>query len=105
MSTISLSLDEVYDLAKKTLLFNDCDEETVMLIYTLVEGCYNCLEDSTLDCADVFEDDKLPKNTKSIAIKVILQPKEKTFTDPEIEAISNNIIDLISKTFEGKLRQ
>jgi hypothetical protein len=36
--------------------FNDCDEETVMLIYTLVEGCYNCLEDSTLDCADVFDD-------------------------------------------------
>ena len=54
---------------------------------------------------DVFEGKNLPKNMKSIAFKVVLQPKEKTFTDDEIEKISNNIIDLISKTFEGKLRQ
>ena len=54
---------------------------------------------------DVFEGNKLPENMKSIAIKVILQPIEKTFTDLEIETISNTIIDLISKTFEGKLRQ
>ena len=54
---------------------------------------------------DVFEGNKLPENMKSIAIKVILQPIEKTFTDSEIETISNTIIDLISKTFEGKLRQ
>ena len=54
---------------------------------------------------DVFEGNKLPENMKSIAIKVMLQPIEKTFTDSEIEKISNTIIDLISKTFEGKLRQ
>ena len=42
---------------------------------------------------------------KSIGIKVILQPIEKTFSDSEIEIISKKIIDLISKTFEGKLRQ
>ena len=34
-----------------------------------------------------------------------MQPQEKTFTDPEIENISNNIIDLISKSFDGELRQ
>ena len=54
---------------------------------------------------DVFEGSNLPENMKSIAFKVILQPIEKTFTDEEIEKISNKIIDLISKTFEGKLRQ
>ena len=32
MSTISLSLDEIYDLAKKTLLFNDCDEENANIL-------------------------------------------------------------------------
>ena len=37
--------------------FNDCDEDTIMLIYSLVEGCYNCLGDTTLDCADVFDDE------------------------------------------------
>ena len=54
---------------------------------------------------DIFEGNKLPTDMKSIAIKVILQPIEKTFTDSEIEKISNTIIDLISKNFEAKLRQ
>ena len=54
---------------------------------------------------DVYEGKNIPNNMKSIAFKVILQPLEKTFTDEEIENISSKIIGLISKTFEGKLRQ
>jgi len=54
---------------------------------------------------DVFEGSKLPKNKKSIALKITLQPQEKTFTDEEIENLSAKIIDLISKSFEGELRQ
>jgi len=54
---------------------------------------------------DVFEGKKLVENKKSIALKVILQPLEKTFTDSEIEKISADIIDLVSKSFEGELRQ
>ena len=54
---------------------------------------------------DIFEGDKLPEDKKSIAIKVTLQPQEKTFTDKEIEKFSKNIIDLVSKSLEGELRQ
>ena len=32
MSTISISLKEIYDLAKKTLLFNGCDEENASIL-------------------------------------------------------------------------
>ena len=32
MATVSLSLDEIYDLAKKTLLFNGCDEENASIL-------------------------------------------------------------------------
>ena len=32
MATISLSLDEIYNLAKKTLLFNGCDEENASIL-------------------------------------------------------------------------
>ena len=32
MNTISISLDEIYDLAKKTLLFNGCDEENASIL-------------------------------------------------------------------------
>ena len=54
---------------------------------------------------DVFENEKLIENKKSIAFKVILQPIESTFTDKEIEKISKSIIKHISTTFNGQLRQ
>ena len=54
---------------------------------------------------DVYEGEKLPKDKKSIALRVLLQPQEKTFTDEEIENISNQIIDLVTNGFEAILRQ
>jgi len=36
MSTVSLSLQEIFDLAKKTLLANGCDEETVNILSDLI---------------------------------------------------------------------
>ena len=32
MSTVSLKLDEIYDLAKKTLLANGCDDDTASIL-------------------------------------------------------------------------
>ena len=54
---------------------------------------------------DVFFDEKLFKNMKSIAFKVILQPIENTFTDIEIEQLSKTIINNISTSLGGQLRQ
>ncbi len=54
---------------------------------------------------DVFDGKNLSNSKKSIAFKVIMQPQEKTFTDAEIENLSTKIIDLISKSFDGELRQ
>ena len=54
---------------------------------------------------DVYEGEKLPKDKKSIALRVLLQPQEKTFTDEEIENISNQIIDFVTNGFEATLRQ
>ncbi len=53
---------------------------------------------------DVYEGDKLPKNKKSIAFRVLMQPKDKTFNDQEIENISKQIIDQISKSFDALIR-
>ena len=36
MSTVSLTLDEILDLAKKTLLANDCDNETASILAELI---------------------------------------------------------------------
>ena len=36
MATVSLSLQEIFDLAKKTLLANGCDEETAIILSDLI---------------------------------------------------------------------
>jgi len=54
---------------------------------------------------DVYEGEKIENNTKSIAIRVLLQPIDKTFTDEEIEDISNQIIDIIIMSFSATLRK
>ena len=38
MSTISLTLDEIFDLAKKTLLANGCDDETATILSELIRN-------------------------------------------------------------------
>ena len=53
---------------------------------------------------DVYEGDKLPNNKKSIAIRVLLQPTDKTFKDEDIENLSKKIIDQVSKSFEAIIR-
>ena len=54
---------------------------------------------------DVYEGDKLPDNKKSIAIRVLLEPIDKTFKDEEIENLSQQIIEQVSKSFEASIRQ
>ena len=38
MSTIPLTLDEIFDLAKKTLLANGCDDETASILSELIKN-------------------------------------------------------------------
>ncbi len=53
---------------------------------------------------DVYEGNKLPNDKKSIAFRVLMQPQDKTFSDQEIENLSKQIIDVISKSFEASIR-
>ena len=36
MATVSLTLDEIFDLAKNTLLANGCDDETASILSDLI---------------------------------------------------------------------
>jgi phenylalanyl-tRNA synthetase beta chain len=54
---------------------------------------------------DVYEGEKIEKDLKSIAIRVLLQPLEKTFSEEEIESISNQIIDTIINSFQAIQRK
>jgi phenylalanyl-tRNA synthetase beta chain len=54
--------------------------------------------------AAVFDVFKLDGTKKSYAIEVTLQPRDKTLTDEEIEAVSQKIISAVQKATGGTLR-
>jgi phenylalanyl-tRNA synthetase beta chain len=53
---------------------------------------------------DVYEGTGIEPGKKSIAIAVTIQPREKTMTDDEIEAIAKKIVAEVSKRTGGVLR-
>ena len=54
---------------------------------------------------DVFAAESLGPGKKSLALEVMLQPREKTLTDQEIEAVAARIIAAVSKATGGEIRR
>jgi phenylalanyl-tRNA synthetase beta chain len=53
---------------------------------------------------DVYEGKGIHPGKKSIAIAVTIQPREKTMTDAEIEALAGRIVAEVTKRTGGVLR-
>jgi phenylalanyl-tRNA synthetase beta chain len=53
---------------------------------------------------DVYQGKGVPEGQKSIALTVTVQPREKTLTDAEIEALSARIVAVAEKAVGAKLR-
>ena len=53
---------------------------------------------------DLYEGKGIDPGKKSLAIAVTMQPREKTMTDEEIEAIAAKIVAEVSKKTGGVLR-
>ena len=53
---------------------------------------------------DVYQGEGLPEGSKSIAIHVILQPRERTLTDAEIDAAMSKIVAEASRRTDAVLR-
>ncbi|HKY85482.1 MAG TPA: phenylalanine--tRNA ligase subunit beta, partial [Pseudorhodoplanes sp.] len=53
---------------------------------------------------DVYEGKGIDPGKKSIAIAVTIQPREKTMTDEEIEALAGKIVAEVTKRAGGTLR-
>ncbi|HCK85169.1 MAG TPA: phenylalanine--tRNA ligase subunit beta, partial [Hyphomonadaceae bacterium] len=53
---------------------------------------------------DVYRGERMAAGKKSLAIEVTLQPREKTLTDAEIEAVSAKIVSAVMKATGGVLR-
>ena len=53
---------------------------------------------------DVYQGKGVAEGKKSLAVEVTLQPREKTLTDEEIEAVSARIVAQVEKATGGVLR-
>ncbi len=53
---------------------------------------------------DLFEGQALGENKKSLALEVTLQPRERTLTDAEIEAVAAKVIAEVKKATGGEIR-
>ena len=63
-----------------------------------------CWWSSAVNVFDVYEGQGIDPGKKSIAIAVTLQPREKTMTDAEIDAVGAKIVAEVSKRTGGTLR-
>jgi phenylalanyl-tRNA synthetase beta chain len=53
---------------------------------------------------DVYEGAGVPEGSKSVAVEVTVQPRERTLTDADIEALSAKIVAAAAKAVGAKLR-
>lgn len=53
---------------------------------------------------DLYRGPGLPEGSKSLALAVTLQPREKTLTEAELEAVSAKIVQQVTKATGGTLR-
>jgi len=59
---------------------------------------------SNVTVFDIYEGKGIDPGKKSIAIAVTIQPREKTMTDAEIDALSGKIVAEVAKRTGGTLR-
>ena len=53
---------------------------------------------------DVYEGAGVPAGSKSVALEVAIQPRERTLAEPDIEALSTKVVSAVEKASGGKLR-
>ena len=53
---------------------------------------------------DLYQGERLPAGKRSLAIEVIFQPRERSLTDTEIEAVSQKVIAAVTKSTGATLR-
>ena len=88
MTTVSLSLQEIFDLAKKTLLANGCDEETAIILSDLI---MKAERDGSLSHG-LFRLPAYISGLKSGKIKGKARPEIKKISPSVIKVLGNNCL-------------
>ena len=86
MATVSLKLDEIFDLAKKTLLANGCDDETASVLADLIRKAER---DGSLSHG-LFRLPAYVSGLKSGKINGKTRPEVKKISPSVIKVLGNN---------------
>ncbi len=72
-------------------------------VITAIRGVSNQLV-TDVRLFDVYIGRNIPRNTKSMAIAIYLQDKNKTLTDEQADAVVTKVTDVLAKQFNAQLR-
>jgi phenylalanyl-tRNA synthetase beta chain len=72
------------------------------IIHTINKNGKDILVDS--EPVSIFRDDSIGENNKAVAINLIFQSAKKTLEDKDVNPVINEIIRVVSKKFNAKLR-
>ena len=77
-------------------------------INVTISSCFLYIEKNLIkevSIFDIFVGKNIEEGKKSVALRVKIQHQEKTMSSEEIDAISNKLIDAITKSFSATLRK
>lgn len=77
--------------------------QTIGDLIKTIENCDKNLI-KQVDIFDIYSGKNIAEGKKSIALRALIQPLEKTLTSEEIEALSKKIIDTVAKNCNADLR-
>lgn len=102
----ALKISDLQSVDRDFAFVVDADVEALTLLNAAKGADKTLIVDASV--FDVFDGAKaetqMGEGKKSIAITVKLQPKDTTFTDADIEAVSAKVIDKVAKATGGVLR-
>ncbi len=81
----------------------DKDVEAQKLLSSIQNVDKNLIQ--SVSVFDVYEGEHLPEGKKQIAVQVVIQSMEKTLTDAEIETLSQQILNYVTKNTGAELRK
>ena len=58
-----------------------------------------------VDVVDIFEDEKIGKDKKSVTLRLTYQRSDQTPTQEEVAIVREKIIDTLTKSFQAIIRR
>ena len=98
----ALSLSPFQPVARDFAFVVDTDVPAERVFKAAENADKTLVTDVTL--FDIYQGEKMPTGKKSLALRVTLQPRERTLTDAEIDSVGQAIIDRVAKETGAALR-